>query len=525
MTETCENHLCSIPVEPKTALTCLHCRTPLYCSRKCQAVDWVAHNCPNVIDAALKPNETLFVPYHFEDRMALEEIAELDVRDPIFQSYSVRHVNAEMNVIERVIPALVGDMAIGFTESNTVPPRGGNPEQDFDVKGASGYEIAIDFGMGVTTTVAGKIPYDMIYLGNEQNQVANALAGGAVSDYAGGSSKWTRGKTRLAGLSRRFKKASDAYVFWPGVDKIWERNIVVPMAGSVTFTLSVDKEEKTFVSGGYILQPGRSALRKSMSKLLKTHLEPKLRAASGLDSTKNMQILRGADAAGNVVIFTVLVDAYNYGRLVDIEYITPRGALTPEYVPYTQTTKEPIGTRFAVDTTNLEQVMGLNMGLEYAMRIDADLAAELDKPAGIIRKYARAKADDPSLAPSAEVNVAVATAVGTLFDNYQTVDRVMFRKGRKFFRGLWGSEQTLKDAKKFTTKEEFQNAFDNELDLAEQEQASFRSGQSFLDNAEALMSMARSKTRKHDKFSLVDTADRYRTLRKAQDEIKAAKKK
>lgn len=523
MTETCENHLCAVQVEPKTALTCHHCRTPLYCSRKCQAMDWVAHNCPNVIEGALKPNETLFVPYHFEDRMPLEEIAELDVRDPVFQSYSVRQVNAEMNVIERVVPALVGDMAIGFTETNTVPPRGGNPEEDFDVKGASGYEIAIDFGMGVTTTVAGKIPYDMIYLGNAQNQLANALAGGEVSDYAGGSSKWTRGKTRLAGLTRRFKKASDAYVFWPGADNIWERNIVVPMAGSVTFTLSVDKEQKTFVSGGYILQTGRSALRKSMSKLLKTHLEPKLRAVSGLDSTKNMQILRGADAAGNVVIFTVLVDAYQYGRLVDIEYITPRGALTPEYIPYTA--KAPIGTRFAVDTTNLEQVMGLNMGLEYAMRIDSDLAAELDKPAGIIRKYARAKADDPSLAPSAEVNVAVATAVGTLFENYQTVDKDYFGGLKKKWSSYRSSRRKLKRTQGLKTKEDFQREYDSLLDLAKEEQDSGRSGDGILTEAEGVRRQALEETKEHGSFSLADYNGRYKTLLEQSREINAAKKK
>ena len=532
----CENYLCAKPIDVSndSCLTCNYCREPLYCSRKCQAIDWVKHDCPNAVDT-MDMNAPIFVPYHYEDMLCAEEIAELDPRDPVLQSYSVRCVNADMTVQHKVVPSLVGAEAIAFFEPQETAPTGASPVDDYNLEMAKSYRIGVSFDDGQVHSVQGQIPKDLIYKGNVYNETANALAGGASVMNKGNSKWWNRQKAKLGGLRRSFSKARDSYVFWPGSNTIYNLNIEVPLSGVAKITLDVGSGTSLFVSGGYVLRRNKKrTFSKNLKGIFDTQLETKLLNVSGLDAANNLQMLRAADAEGNVVIITVLVNEGSFasGRLVDIEFIAPRSSMSPDWrkgVVDSLSDVEMEGSNidvssFDVDPANLEQVIGLTMGLELAMASDPDIAAALDKDAGVIRKYARERSEDPDAPISPYVSVSIANAVDVLHTHYESVDRLFGRKTRKFFRGMSGSERTVRDAKKFTTKEEFQALFDNQLDLAEAEQDSHRSGESFLENAEAIASLAKQRTKKHAAFSLQDTNDRYRLLTDRMYEIKREKK-
>ncbi len=47
----CANHVCEKEIDPLTQerILCALCRNVTYCSGECQMVDWVKHECPNVV--------------------------------------------------------------------------------------------------------------------------------------------------------------------------------------------------------------------------------------------------------------------------------------------------------------------------------------------------------------------------------------------------------------------------------------------------------------------------------------------
>ena len=546
--EACANHCCQTSINTKVDehVTCTYCRQPVYCSRKCQAIDWVKHDCPNTYEVD-NIESTFFVPYHYEDLLCAEEIAELDMRDPIFESYSLRKVNADMTVEHRVQPALIEGFARGgFKEKRTDVLIGTTP-----VGRLSGtYTLSVMDASGKEMMVQGEVTRDMIYKDNVANEKARILAGGKDTDTSG--NKYYRARQRGSALfSGMFRKQRDKYVFWPGVEQVYDQRFMMPRKGDVTVSLAVG-DDRLFVAGTYMVRKSRS-LTRALRRKLDGRLITKVRGV--LDSTENLSVLMGQDNQGNRALLTVLRQPKSdFVQLIDVEFSAPRSAFREaaysrdysqvpatendqalreasyENSKLTRTLSNPElqmtahEMQFDCDPNDADALVGLAMGLELVCAAAPDDTQHLQDTLVTIHQFAREKMQNPDAVPSPYVAAAVTEAVEALHTEYASIDRETAGRWRKAFRARMGTGSLKRKVQKYTSQEEFQKALDAQMTKARQAQKNKQTGDSFLDNAYMIVSIAAQDTKKRESFVLDFDRDEWDMLRERAKEIKEERK-
>jgi hypothetical protein len=268
------------------------------------------------------PDQSVYVPYYWEDLLPESEVMALPMDDPVHAAYSVRHRNHNGTIHQRIEPSLlesVGGKAIGFTEKGEFLGRGAKPNTEPGTAGAlaSSYTIGIKSGESQQQWfISGDTNEDMIYLRNKDNSAARELAGGGKGLFRGG------------GLRRRMAKRSQKYVFWPAPANVYNEEIMLPIfGGDIEVNLRVG-DKGLSVSGVYKLNLKSSAMSRSVKKMFDFQLRTKFKrsaagkALPGNISTKDVQVVRAQDLRGNQVALAFLVDPNDQlAQLIDVEFM------------------------------------------------------------------------------------------------------------------------------------------------------------------------------------------------------------
>lgn len=440
----CDNHTCTARFDKANDEyhTCALCLQPAYCSDECRLMDWRAHDCPNVYKTE-DIKQGFAVPYYYEDMLTAEELEEVPVGDPIFQSHQVMHCNTNRTVSEYMIPSLVEKNAISQDYEGPVA-RGKNPE---DIKSIGKYMLRIQVGEqseAKTYDIYGNIPKDMIFKDNSQNETARAISGGGAT---------TGEKLKnifKGGLRRALHSQETSYIFWPGAKEFIEKDIKLPsLSESLIISLWVLKpdgnwEEVSNVSTGIRLdRPGGkdvSSVSRRVRQMFRTQLNLKFKSVSNI-SLDDLVVKRHGDGEGNSVVLTFqITPKSDRARLVDVEYVTDALAFAKFTSNKTLSAKEKelmkaagvdsekmIESRFACDVRNFEEVVGLAMALDTFIasppsnggsRKMADLR-DLEAKSAIIKEYAHKMQDNQGEAPATippEVDTAIMVALNAMYE-------------------------------------------------------------------------------------------------------------
>lgn len=423
----CDNHTCTARFDKANDEyhTCALCLQPAYCSDECRLMDWRAHDCPNVHKTE-DIKQGFAVPYYYEDMLTAEELEEVPVGDPIFQSHQVMHCNTNRTVSEYMIPSLVDRMAESKDDEAPIA-RGKNPKQ---LQGATAYTLKVGIGAKLYD-INGKIPHDMIYKENTTNETARALSGG-------GSTFKERARNILkGGLRRALHHAETSYIFWPSNQEVRRNFIEVPLAGDIAVTLMINGEVVSYVAAGYKLPvAGKSdamAASRKVQQIFRQQIEMKFKGSDL--STKNLYVRRYSDFEGNSIVLTFEITPGSYkAKLVDLEFLTDAERVksvskeeekTPP--PPERDDSEIVSSRFACDVRNFEEVVGLAMALDTFIasppsnggsRKMADLR-DLEAKSAIIKEYAHKMQDNQGEAPATippEVDTAIMVALNAMYE-------------------------------------------------------------------------------------------------------------
>lgn len=437
----CSNHTCNAQFckASDEYITCSLCLQPAYCSDECRLLDWRAHSCPNVHETK-NISAGVAVPYFYEDMLTQEELSEVPIDDPIFQSYQVLGCNANRTMQQYIIPSLV-EMYAKSKDDETPVARGKNPEQ---LKGASNYALRIKVG-GSTYDVIGQIPTDMIYKENVNNEKARAISGG-------GANFKERAKNLFkGGIRRAIRHAETSYIFWPPTHRVTEKYITADLAGDIDVWLIVKdttgKEQViSYVSAGYELpMPGKSdvsAAARKVQQMFRSQLELKFKGSDL--STKNLYVRRYSDFEGNGVILTfeITPGSRKGAQLVDLEYVVNAGRVKsftespskPTFGENTQTLLKGLDTpdesesliqsKYACNVRDFEEMVGLSMAIDTFIASPSSSASsatlrDLDAKSAIIKEYVHKMQANNGEAPESiapEVDTAVMVAMNVMYE-------------------------------------------------------------------------------------------------------------
>lgn len=381
----CENHTCrkTIVNEEEEGLTCAYCRDPLYCSRKCQAMDWVRHKCPNALDTPTV-DSALFVPYHFEDLLCQEQVAQLDARDKVHQSYSIRSVSQDMRVEHRIQESLIASQT-DFIQTESAQ-RGSIPlEEEMGTR----YTMELSFNDSSEHLLEGSIPQNLIFPSNESNVQAKLLGGGRIQADSNATTRWNKIAAASSSSSnlKSFAIQPEGLIYWQN-----NLSINMPLKGIATVALDDDL---------YLEAPYDFSVDCKMSKLVKSNYEVQL-VNKQIAPSPLVKSIRASDA-NTTVILTALVGQEN-ATLLDVEVREGSAPLESEISK----------VLLDCDPNNVNHMVGLAMGLEL-LAASNDQFQEL---ADTLGDFARRKMDNPSLNASPEIASAVTEAVEALHENF-----------------------------------------------------------------------------------------------------------
>lgn len=413
---SCANHICK---NPAANFACSLCKKVVYCSAECRTLDWVKHDCPNVIPIA-KKESNLFTPYYFDDRST----EELEVPS---ESFKTIHYGGDNKITEKLYH--VGGPAQAWLENNSGLDTGAEPTGVFKERSPT---FTLSFGVNSQETsykFDGVVPYDMIYKGNKENKKAAALLGGGA---------WKQDKetktggflAKASGAKRRMRVDPNKYVFWIDSETIIDQNIQIPLVDVVTISWacpSTPQVNYTYISGAYALKAGE---KPNLSKKLKVFYNAQLRTKLGTRvDPNNVVTLKAVDKlTGIEATFSLLtVSGSAYATLVDVEFMLPK--LTAEAGGIkTPTPFDAAGAtvyRFECDPKKTEHMAGLSMTLEkliaseLAMNPDIhdDAFEKLERDAAQIRNYARSMIENgaPEEVPTS-INTLVRSISSQLYD-------------------------------------------------------------------------------------------------------------
>jgi len=448
---SCANHTCNAQFckASDEYITCSLCLQPAYCSDECRLLDWRAHSCPNVHETK-NISAGLAVPYYYEDMLTQEELSDVPINDPIFQSYQVLCCNANRTIQQDVVPSLI-EFNAKSKDDETPIARGKNPEA---WNGIKDYTLRIVIG-GKTYDIVGQIPRDMIYKENATNEKARAISGG-------GADFKDRVKNIFKGGARRaFRHAETSFIFWPSTQKVINSFIEVDFAGDIEVWLLIKKstgaEEKiSNVIAGYDLpSPGRndvSAAARKVQQMFRSQIELKFQGIDDV-STKNLYVRRYSDFEGNgiVLTFQITPGTRKGAQLVDLEYVVnanrvkksvfmnkfDMGSMSDKEKALSNTFGENtnillkdddnlnslIESKYACNVRDFEEMVGLSMAIDTYIASPSSLASsatlrDLDNKSAIIKEYVHTMQTNNGQAPESippEVDTAIMVAMNVMY--------------------------------------------------------------------------------------------------------------
>lgn len=461
MTEisACANHCCNAQFDKAVDeyITCSLCLQPAYCSDECRLLDWPAHGCPNVHQTQ-NIKAGFAVPYFYEDMLAGEDLAELPLDSPLFQSYEVIHCNANRTISSFTEPSLVEFNAESKDDEAPIA-RGRKPDGLTKLN----YTLRIRIA-GRVVDVDGDITTNSIYKENMSNPTARALSGG------GDSFKDRVKNVFRGGFRRAMHHAETSYVLWPDNKRVRGNDLKVDLAGDVEVDLvfkdSAGKETVvSYVAAGYKLPiPGKSdvmAAGRKVQQMFRSQLALKFKDADL--PLKNLYVRRYSDFEGNGIILTFAITPGSYkAQLVDLEYIvnaeTFRNAgsgvaQTQPVLPAKQTndvegmkktlkeldmtekgedddapydsTKSLITSQYKCNVRNFEEMVGLSMALDTFIAAPPPISSsslnfvDLETKSAIIKEFVHKMQENQGEAPEVippEVDTAVMTAVNAMYE-------------------------------------------------------------------------------------------------------------
>jgi hypothetical protein len=374
---SCEKHIDAAHGEYRLCSLCLKAA---YCSEECRQIDWVMHQCSNVIESS-DADLVQAVPYYYEDMLTQEELEELPVDSPVFQSHTSLFSNVNGQKREYDIPAIVANEhkkeVVALSKDNEAPlATGAAPSAKW--KNGADYDLDIRFG-GARHKEAGRIPDDMIFPSNNNNRTAKEISGATASSFFKG------------GFVRFFRKATGVYIFWRTLSDA----VVVPRSGSGSIALVVNGKDVKKLKFGYDLPPpGKSDvadIARWVKKTFSRNLALKFRDGPYSDMVKYMVVRRFEGTDGTGVLMTFLNQAEP--RLIDVEFVANKVLVdSGSYPEYHRAEKEAswIKSDMNFNSRNFSHVVALGMRLADVLAttsLTAKEAEPLQDCAAILRRY------------------------------------------------------------------------------------------------------------------------------------------
>jgi hypothetical protein len=250
----------------------------VYCSEACRMIDWVGHKCDNafLIAAAVGQKQaTLFVPYHFEDRLDAKEHkqwvesmtpeARIEAEN---QHYLLQVNHPDQTVSQHLIR--VGE-SLTFRPMDpkleTVFRRGAEPHPA--VKEAS-FRIKITVGTSTVISMEGNVDAHAIY---KNHKTKDTDMGGKLIQY----------------LLNRRKESSDTVLFVkPTADDALQS---LPLEGTMTIEVEVNGRPITTATGPYKMRAFGFEFTRAIGKFLNPRLKALFPKASDAN-IKDFKMLR-----------------------------------------------------------------------------------------------------------------------------------------------------------------------------------------------------------------------------------------
>lgn len=250
----------------------------VYCSEACRMIDWVGHKCDNafLIAAAVGQKQaTLFVPYHFEDRLDAKEHkqwvesmtpeARIEAEN---QHYLLQVNHPDQTVSQHLIR--VGE-SLTFRPMDpkleTLFRRGAEPHPA--VKEAS-FRIKITVGTSTVISMEGNVDEHAIY---KNHKTKDTDMGGKLIQY----------------LLNRRKESSDTVLFVkPTADDALQ---ILPLEGTMTIEVEVNGRPITTAKGPYKMRAFGFEFTRAIGKFLNPRLKALFPKASDAN-IKDFKMLR-----------------------------------------------------------------------------------------------------------------------------------------------------------------------------------------------------------------------------------------
>ncbi len=434
----CANHVCDNS-SGAACISCPLCHSVAYCSEQCRVIDWVGHDCANVLRVT-SPNQTIFRPYFYEDRMSAEELGPVPAPgsgSPLLQSYLAVQYGGDHKGVVYEIPALIAaQSSTGWAANFITPVRGVNPkveklqDSDFTVR-ATLFE---DDNMGADKVIftvdhKGSFLQRTIYEGSPNEDVNRLL--GEIGWTSDSDSRLDR-VTDLAERTKRkimskTSKQSKNFIFWPKITKQTAREF--PAFGNLRVELFVGAVLVMRLSGGYDLRA--SALQSKLSGIFKksfeTRVKGKFRSASGM-----FPLIAVAQDVKVTATFSIAPGGAK-GMLLDLEVMVPVDQVHEKLNASVRSAvdashsdgpgglaafRELEKTEFRCDPRDSNDLNGLTLAIETTLATNKEAAAneEFQNNAGIVRSYARHVQDKLKCVAPRDIPMDVNTAVRAVVD-------------------------------------------------------------------------------------------------------------
>lgn len=371
-------------------LHCPLCRNAVYCGEDCRAADWIAHEHECNVHTVAAPNQAVFVPYHYDERVRADpefDAAREPADTPLRQAHQMRYVSPNGEIRVRSERPLLG------ANGRYVAPE------------RAPYTITLTMG-GKTYKIRGDGEADAIYPENRRNGAARQLAKGNIP--------------------------METFVFWPEPRAVYasgarlpadldEEEIAIGLAAGDREAALKGKFSETFdESPSKSSQLQRAHLRILRAKLHRADDGGLRREPLALDA---IRVLRARDLEGNAVALAIHAPT---GRLVDVEFAIPAEKSASE---------DPWRViNWACDAKNLDHVSALRSALEERIlkhrallgtlaelggaEDEEDLRGELDaleRDAATVRAHHEALSKGPIADVGVEVSAAIARSLDTLY--------------------------------------------------------------------------------------------------------------
>ncbi len=418
----CANHVCG---EQHATIACPLCQTVAYCSEACRVIDWVKHDCANVIRVS-SPNDAPFLPYFFEDRMSDAELGPTlapgaTSASPIGQSHVALYFGPNQTRVEYAIPARIeADSQSGWRTDFVTPTIGGDP-QTFELNSQT-YHITIELlDNSLTARVIEKADYkgtlqaNTVYKGNTDEDVDKLLKNKGWttqkdSIFKRGTELFRRGVTKVTNVTN---SELGAILFWPKVTA--SSALELPTTGNLRVSLYLGDALITHIRGGYSLS--KSAAMNKLSSGAKAAFELRIKSKFPPALAKGMFPFQ-ARADGVIATMTMKIAPNgNTGSLRDIELVVPEDVIHGAINRSVRKTNEPVKSvamaEYRCNPRVAEELIGLVCAVETASVHNKQIAEDesLQNNSGILRKYARNIQDKLNCTAPADVPMEVNTAV------------------------------------------------------------------------------------------------------------------